>query len=129
MFPLTGSGWCDLSALQQFSACQGLEPSTEHRRLSPVGGEGAGRLIVDPPALGLEGFVRPRHLERIERITGTTGLVLVGGQPWTHEMFSGVVLLAALAASSLEQAVQARSWVRARSRRRGPDSAPANQRP
>jgi ribose transport system permease protein len=55
--------------------------------------------------------------------TGTTGLVLVGGAPWTQEMFSGVVLLAALAASSLEQAVQARSWVRARSRRGGPDSA------
>ena len=50
--------------------------------------------------------------------TGTTGLVLVGGAPWTQSMFSGVVLLAALAASSLERAVQARSWVRARSRRR-----------
>jgi ribose transport system permease protein len=46
--------------------------------------------------------------------TGTTGLVLVGGAPWTQSMFSGVVLLAALGASSIEQAVKARSWVRAR---------------
>jgi ribose transport system permease protein len=51
--------------------------------------------------------------------TGTTGLVLVGGAPWTQEMFAGVVLLVALGASSFERAVQARTWVRARSRRHG----------
>ena len=48
--------------------------------------------------------------------TGTTGLVLVGGAPWTQSMFSGVVLLAALGASSIEQAARARSWVKARRR-------------
>jgi ribose transport system permease protein len=53
--------------------------------------------------------------------TGTTGLVLVGGAPWTQSLFSGVVLLAALGASSLEQAVKARSWIKAR--RRGQASA------
>lgn len=51
--------------------------------------------------------------------TGTTGLVLVGGAPWTQSMFSGVVLLVALGASSLERAVQARAWIKARSRGRG----------
>ncbi|WP_249011090.1 ABC transporter permease [Conexibacter sp. DBS9H8] len=50
--------------------------------------------------------------------TGTTGLVLVGGAPWTQSMFSGVVLLVALGASSFERAVQARAWVRSRRVRR-----------
>jgi ribose transport system permease protein len=48
--------------------------------------------------------------------TGTTGLVLVGGAPWTQSLFSGVVLLAALGASSFERAVEARAWIRARRR-------------
>jgi ribose transport system permease protein len=52
--------------------------------------------------------------------TGTTGLILVGGAPWTQSMFSGVVLLAALGASSIEQAVKARSWIKARRRGRTP---------
>jgi ribose transport system permease protein len=58
--------------------------------------------------------------------TGTTGLILVGGAPWTQSMFSGVVLLLALGASSLERAVQARAWIRARSRRER--DAPAGER-
>jgi ribose transport system permease protein len=55
--------------------------------------------------------------------TGTTGLVLVGGAPWTQSMFSGVVLLVALGASSFERAVQARTWIKARRRRRGAAAA------
>jgi ribose transport system permease protein len=46
--------------------------------------------------------------------TGTTGLVLVGAQPWAQSMFSGVVLLVALGASNLERTLQARAWIRAR---------------
>ena len=49
--------------------------------------------------------------------TGTTGLYLVGGAAWTQSMFTGVVLLLALGASNLERAVQARSWIRAKSNR------------
>ena len=49
--------------------------------------------------------------------TGTTGLVLVGGAPWTQSVFSGVVLLVALGASNLERALEARAWTRARARR------------
>jgi ribose transport system permease protein len=46
--------------------------------------------------------------------TGTTGLVLVGAQPWAQSMFSGVVLLVALAAGNLERSLAARTWIRAR---------------
>lgn len=46
--------------------------------------------------------------------TGTTGLVLVGAQPWAQSMFSGLVLLVALATTNLEQTLEARAWVRAR---------------
>ena len=56
--------------------------------------------------------------------TGTTGLILVGAAPWTQSMFSGVVLLVALAASSLERAVQVRSGIRARTRRSPADGEP-----
>lgn len=48
--------------------------------------------------------------------TGTTGLVLVGAQPWAQSMFSGVVLLVALGTSNLERALEARAWIRARRR-------------
>ncbi len=57
--------------------------------------------------------------------TGTTGLYLVGGAAWTQSMFTGVVLLLALGASNLERAVQARSWIRAKSRPNGPPGTPA----
>ena len=57
--------------------------------------------------------------------TGTTGLYLVGGAAWTQSMFTGVVLLLALGASNLERAVQARSWIRAKSRPSGPPGTPA----
>lgn len=52
--------------------------------------------------------------------TGTTGLVLVGAQPWAQSMFSGMVLLVALATTNLERTLEARAWVRAR---RGRDKA------
>jgi ribose transport system permease protein len=55
--------------------------------------------------------------------TGTTGLVLVGAQPWAQSMFSGVVLLTALATTNLERTLQARAWISAR--RRGGDEAKA----
>ncbi|WP_439678385.1 ABC transporter permease [Embleya sp. MST-111070] len=48
--------------------------------------------------------------------TGTNGIFLVGGEPWAQSMFSGVVLLLALGASNLEQAIRARSWIRANAR-------------
>lgn len=48
--------------------------------------------------------------------TGTTGLVLVGAQPWAQSMFSGLVLLIALGASNLERALEARAWIRARAK-------------
>ncbi|EFF89097.1 ribose ABC transporter, permease [Streptomyces sp. e14] len=59
--------------------------------------------------------------------TGTNGIFLVGGAPWAQSMFSGVVLLLALGASNLEQAIRARSWIRANARQlRGEKSdAPA----
>ncbi|MEW5657664.1 ABC transporter permease [Streptomyces cinereoruber] len=50
--------------------------------------------------------------------TGTNGIYLVGGEPWAQSMFSGVVLLLALGASNLEQAIRARSWIRAKARQR-----------
>jgi ribose transport system permease protein len=50
--------------------------------------------------------------------TGKTGLVLVGAEPWAQSMFSGVVLLTALALTNLERTLEARSWVQARRRRR-----------
>jgi ribose transport system permease protein len=50
--------------------------------------------------------------------TGTTGLTLVGAQPWAQSMFSGLVLLAALALANLERTMQARNYVRDRRRRR-----------
>jgi ribose transport system permease protein len=50
--------------------------------------------------------------------TGKTGLVLVGAEPWAQSMFSGVVLLAALALTNLERALEARTRIRARRRRR-----------
>lgn len=53
--------------------------------------------------------------------TGTTGLVLVGAQPWAQSMFSGVVLLVALGASNLERALEARAWIRARTRAKSGD--------
>ncbi|HTT31586.1 MAG TPA: ABC transporter permease [Solirubrobacteraceae bacterium] len=46
--------------------------------------------------------------------TGTTGLVLVGAHPWAQEMFSGMVLLVALATTNLERTLEARAWIRAR---------------
>jgi ribose transport system permease protein len=55
--------------------------------------------------------------------TGKTGLVLVGAEPWAQSMFSGVVLLSALALTNLERTLESRTWVRARRRRRG--EAPA----
>jgi ribose transport system permease protein len=48
--------------------------------------------------------------------TGTTGLVLVGAHPWAQSMFSGVVLLVALAAGNLERTLAARTWIQARRR-------------
>jgi ribose transport system permease protein len=51
--------------------------------------------------------------------TGKTGLVLVGAQPWAESMFSGVVLLAALALTNFERTLQARTWIRELRRRRG----------
>jgi ribose transport system permease protein len=57
--------------------------------------------------------------------TGTSGLYLVGGAAWTQSMFTGVVLLLALGASNLERAVQARSWIRAKSSRNSPTRTPA----
>lgn len=57
--------------------------------------------------------------------TGTNGIFLVGGAPWAQSMFSGVVLLLALGASNLEQAVRARSWVRAKARQHQADAAGA----
>ena len=56
--------------------------------------------------------------------TGTTGLVLVGAQPWAQSMFSGTVLLVALAAGNLERTLAARTWVQAR-RRSGTAAATA----
>jgi ribose transport system permease protein len=56
--------------------------------------------------------------------TGTTGLVLVGAQPWAQSMFSGMVLLVALATTNLEQTLEARSWVRARRGRDKRSDAP-----
>jgi ribose transport system permease protein len=50
--------------------------------------------------------------------TGKTGLVLVGAEPWAQSMFSGAVLLAALALTNLEQTLEARTWIRERRRRR-----------
>lgn len=49
--------------------------------------------------------------------TGTNGIYLVGGAPWAQSLFSGVVLLLALGASNLEQAIRARSWIRTRTSR------------
>jgi ribose transport system permease protein len=46
--------------------------------------------------------------------TGTNGIFLVGGPAWAQTLFTGVVLLLALGASSLEQAIRVRSWVRAK---------------
>jgi ribose transport system permease protein len=56
--------------------------------------------------------------------TGTTGLVLVGAHPWAQSMFSGAVLLAALAAGNLERTLAARTWIQAR-RRSGTATAAA----
>jgi ribose transport system permease protein len=55
--------------------------------------------------------------------TGTNGIYLVGGQPWAQSMFSGVVLLLALGASNLEQAIRVRSWVRAKAKQRRAEAA------
>jgi ribose transport system permease protein len=54
--------------------------------------------------------------------TGTTGLVLVGAQPWAQSMFSGIVLLSALAVSNVEASAQARAWIKSR-RRSAPEAA------
>jgi ribose transport system permease protein len=51
--------------------------------------------------------------------TGTTGLVIVGAAPWVSDMFTGVVLIAALATSNLERAQQVRAWAKARRESRG----------
>jgi ribose transport system permease protein len=56
--------------------------------------------------------------------TGTTGLVLVGAHPWAQSMFSGTVLLVALAAGNLERTLAARTWIQAR-RRSGTAAATA----
>ena len=48
--------------------------------------------------------------------TGTNGIYLIGGATWAQSMFSGVVLLVALGASNLEQAIRARAWIRAKAR-------------
>jgi ribose transport system permease protein len=55
--------------------------------------------------------------------TGKTGLVLVGAEPWAQSMFSGVVLLAALALTNLERTMEARTWIRARRRPRDQEAA------
>jgi ribose transport system permease protein len=57
--------------------------------------------------------------------TGTNGIFLVGGAPWAQSLFSGVVLLLALGASNLEQAIRARSWVRAKAREHRAEAARA----
>jgi ribose transport system permease protein len=58
--------------------------------------------------------------------TGKTGLVLVGAKPWAQSMFSGVVLLAALALTNLERTLEARTWIQARRRRRQEQVAAAH---
>jgi ribose transport system permease protein len=50
--------------------------------------------------------------------TGKTGLILVGAEPWAQSMFSGVVLLSALALTNLERTMAARTWIRSKRRRR-----------
>ncbi|MCD0449161.1 ABC transporter permease [Actinocorallia sp. API 0066] len=47
---------------------------------------------------------------------GTNGIFLIGGAAWAQSLFGGVVLLLALGASNLEQAIRARSWIRAKAR-------------
>jgi ribose transport system permease protein len=42
--------------------------------------------------------------------TGTTGLSLAGTENWTHEMFTGVVLIAALAITGAERRALRRGW-------------------
>ena len=54
--------------------------------------------------------------------TGKTGLLLVGAPVWAPSMFSGVVLLLALAATNLERTIEARSFI---SRRRRAAEEPA----
>ena len=58
--------------------------------------------------------------------TGVNGIYLVGGAPWVQSMFTGLVLLLALGASSLEQAIAVRSWIRRKAAQRNDaDSAAA----
>lgn len=52
--------------------------------------------------------------------TGKTGLILVGAPAWASSMFSGVVLLLALAVTNLEHTIDARSFI---SRRRSAKEA------
>jgi ribose transport system permease protein len=50
--------------------------------------------------------------------TGTTGLSLAGTENWTHEMFTGVVLIAALAITGAERRALRRGWTARFSRER-----------
>jgi len=50
--------------------------------------------------------------------TGTTGLSLAGAENWTHEMFTGVVLIAALAITGAERRALRRGWTKRFSRER-----------
>jgi ribose transport system permease protein len=56
--------------------------------------------------------------------TGKTGLLLVGAPAWAPSMFSGVVLLLALALTNLERSIEARSFI-SRRRRAAKEAAPA----
>lgn len=55
--------------------------------------------------------------------TGQTGLVLVGAGPWAQSMFSGLVLLVALAATNVERTLHARAWIQRRRARSGTAAA------
>jgi ribose transport system permease protein len=55
--------------------------------------------------------------------TGRTGLVIVGAQPWVSDMFTGVVLIAALALANVERAARIGEWARGRRRARASASS------
>lgn len=48
--------------------------------------------------------------------TGANGIQNLQGPTWAQDLFVGVVLILALGASSLERAVQARAWIRAKAK-------------
>jgi ribose transport system permease protein len=50
--------------------------------------------------------------------TGRTGLIIVGGQPWVSDMFTGAVLIVALALANAERIARVRAWALARRRSR-----------